>query len=265
MDFGLSIKGIGLSNTTPTNSTTVSPIASPSRKLIRGNSTQSTPPRNTSLSRTLSSSPKQSIVSRSSTKKLTTSSSNSSSTNTSNVSNIQTPIDPLPTTEESQAIVTPSEDKPITDEDSNTSSSSSSVPPILSTDDGTIRIRYNHYNDIFTITKGCLSPSIIIEKYCFNYVFKGNYTIHLLELPDKQKVLERLLDTEELEQLKQSSNTDNINIHNLNRIFIGLYKNKQYEIEIIDDPVEKERLDNDLNKKTLNAQELTSLRLGIIH
>ena len=38
-----------------------------------------------------------------------------------------------------------------------------------------ITLRYNHYKDKFTVENGILSFAPVEEKYCFGFVYKGNY------------------------------------------------------------------------------------------
>lgn len=246
MDFGLSIKGISIP--TSNNSVVVSTTTTPPRKKLVITTGPSSPrsPSRTTLSSTIPVSPKRTNSNRNITKTVIPPVPESivSSTTTASSSTVS-----------EQVAVLPVETSP-----TSPPSIPSSNTPQLSVDDGTVRLRYNHYNDSFTIAKGCISPTVIIDKYCFNYVYKGNYKVHLLTNPNKEDVLERLLEKEELDQL--SIDKEKYNIDNYNRIFIGLTKDTTYLVEIEDDPIEKQVQNS--NRKQLNAQELTNLRLGII-
>lgn len=44
---------------------------------------------------------------------------------------------------------------------------------------GKVQLLYNHYKDWFDIVDGSITFEGIDEKYCFSYVFKGNFSIKL--------------------------------------------------------------------------------------
>lgn len=44
---------------------------------------------------------------------------------------------------------------------------------------GKVQLLYNHYKDWFDIVDGSITYEGIDEKYCFSYVFKGNFSIKL--------------------------------------------------------------------------------------
>lgn len=45
--------------------------------------------------------------------------------------------------------------------------------------EGSARVLYNHYRTVFPTVDGVLSAAVIDEKYCFSYVFRGNFQLHL--------------------------------------------------------------------------------------
>ena len=99
---------------------------------------------------------------------------------------------------------------------------------------GHVKILYNHYNQIFPIRDGVLDMQVVDEKYCFSFVFKGNYTF----------------------TLESSSNPDDPVVYSKESrtCFVDLEDGKTYRVSVNADPEEELRKE----KTTYKAPTITT-------
>lgn len=147
--------------------------------------------------------------------------------------------------------------------------------------DSSCIIRYNHYKESFQFKAGRLSSEAIVDKYCFSYVFKGSYRLHLSTFPDKNQP-ESLPVEEEILTLTDTATADDpvsgasagdggadgnvAAVRRVTTIFKGLQPGQQYVVEIKEDQEELEAADAARSSpKPLDALELTRLRMAAQH
>lgn len=85
---------------------------------------------------------------------------------------------------------------------------------------GKVNIKFNHYNKSFPIYNGILKWKDIDDEYCFSFVYRGNYTRNIYFKIDHEFNYKEYIKKEEFSDY-----------------FIGLVRNEQYYVEVIEDPI----------------------------
>ena len=82
---------------------------------------------------------------------------------------------------------------------------------------GNVKVIYNHYNHTFPISDGILDANLVDDKYCFSFVYKGNFQLNLYNAQDQ------------------------LMAQPIRFKFQGLLDGESYRVEVIPDPEEEQK------------------------
>jgi hypothetical protein len=89
--------------------------------------------------------------------------------------------------------------------------------------EGSVRVRFNHYEKSFPLHNSVLRWSDVDEEYCFSFVYRGDFKRYLLRIPNKQAMDNRV---------------SGYTVHDDScSYFIDLHDGDEYTLEVVEDPV----------------------------